>query len=159
MIGKTMNKQLITIVVADDDEDDRALVKFALAECTLPSIVYFVEDGEQLLDYLNRRGLYKDQAKSVRPDLILLDLDMPRMDGHEALKEIKGDSSLRSIPIVIFTTSKEMEDINSTYNLGANSFIVKPVTYAELVRMMKVLSEYWFEVAQLPLVQTPLASQ
>jgi len=150
-IGKTMNKRPLNIMVAENDEDDRALVKFAFDECKLPNSVHFVEDGEQLLDYLNHRGLYQDTVNSARPDLILLDLDMPRINGHEALKEIKGDPKLRSIPVVIFTTSKSTQDINSTYNMGANSFIVKPVTYDGLIQVMNVLAEYWSEVTELPL--------
>ena len=146
-----MNKRPLNIMVAENDEDDRALVKFAFAECKLPNSIHFVEDGEQLLDYLNHRSPYEDPANSTRPDLILLDLDMPRMNGHEALKEIKGDPKLRSIPVVIFTTSKATQDINSTYNMGANSFIVKPVTYDGLIEVMNALAEYWFEITELPL--------
>ena len=148
-----MNKRPLNIVVAENDEDDRALVKFAFAECKLSNTVYFVEDGEQLLDYLYHRGSYQDTINSVRPDLILLDLDMPRINGHEALREIKTDPKLRSIPVVIFTTSKSTRDINSTYSMGANSFIVKPVTYDGLIQVMNVLAEYWSEVTELPLVQ------
>jgi CheY-like chemotaxis protein len=138
-------------MIAENDEDDRALVKFAFAECKLPNSIHFVEDGEQLLDYLNHRGPYENPASSTRPDLILLDLDMPRMNGHEALKEIKGNPKLRSIPVVIFTTSKATQDINSTYSMGANSFIVKPVTYDGLIEVMNALAEYWFEITELPL--------
>lgn len=148
-----MNKRPIHIMVADDDEDDRALVKYALSESISPNIVYFVENGEQLLDYLNHRGIYSNPEKSIRPDFILLDLDMPKMNGREALKEIKEDAELRSIPIVIFSTSKAPKDINSTYRMGANSFITKPVTYEALVRVMKILSEYWFDTTELPLAQ------
>ena len=147
-----MNKRLLNIMVAENDEDDRALVKFAFAECKLPNSVHFVEDGEQLLDYLNRHGPYENPVNSIRPDLILLDLDMPKINGHEALKEIKGDPKLRSIPVVIFTTSKATQDINSTYNMGANSFIIKPVTYDGLIQVMNALAEYWFEISELPVV-------
>ncbi len=146
-----MNKRPLNIMVAENDEDDRALVKFAFAECKLSNTVYFVEDGEQLLDYLYHRGGYQDTVHVVRPDLILLDLDMPKINGHEALKEIKNDPQLRSIPVVIFTTSKSTRDINSTYNMGANSFIVKPVTYDGLIQVMNVLAEYWSEISELPL--------
>jgi CheY-like chemotaxis protein len=139
-------------MVAENDEDDRALVKFAFAECKLSNMVYFVEDGEQLLDYLYHRGIYQDAANLVRPDLILLDLDMPKVNGHESLKEIKSDPKLRSIPVVIFTTSKSTRDINSSYSMGANSFIVKPVTYDGLIQVMNVLAEYWSEITELPLL-------
>lgn len=147
-----MNKQPLNILIAENDEDDRALVRFAFAECKLPNVVHFVEDGEQLLDYLYHRGVYEYAVDLVRPNIILLDLDMPRINGHEALKEIKSDPTLRSIPVVIFTTSKSTRDINSTYNMGANSFIIKPVTYDGLIQVMNVLAEYWSEVTELPLV-------
>jgi len=146
-----MNKRPLNIMIAENDEDDRALVRFAFAECKLPNSVHFVEDGEQLLDYLYHRGAYQDTVNLARPDLILLDLEMPRMNGHEALKEIKGDPKLRSIPVVIFTTSKSANDINSTYSMGANSFIIKPVTYDGLIQVMNVLAEYWAEITELPL--------
>jgi CheY-like chemotaxis protein len=147
-----MNKRPLNIMIAENDEDDRALVRFAFAKCTLSNVISFVEDGEQLLDYLYHRGSYQDTVNSVRPDLILLDLDMPRVNGHEALKEIKGDPKLRSIPVVIFTTSKSIRDINSTYSMGANSFIIKPITYDGLIQVMNVLAAYWSEVTELPLI-------
>jgi CheY-like chemotaxis protein len=147
-----MNKRPLNIMIAENDEDDRALVRFAFAECKLSNIIHFVEDGEQLLDYLYHRGAYQDTVHLARPDLILLDLEMPRMNGHEALREIKSDPQLRSIPVVIFTTSKSANDINSTYNMGANSFIIKPVTYDGLIQVMNVLAEYWAEITELPLV-------
>lgn len=146
-----MPKRPLHILVAENDEDDRALAKFALAECKLPNCIQFVEDGEQLLDYLYQRGVYARPAQTTRPDLILLDLDMPRMNGHEALHIIKSDPLLRRTPVVIFTTSHAQQDINSTYNMGANSFINKPVTYEGLVQVMNVLAEYWAEIAELPL--------
>ncbi len=148
-----MDKQRpLNIMIAENDEDDRALVRFAFAECKLPNIVHFVEDGEQLLDYLYHRGAYQDTIHTARPDLILLDLGMPRVNGHEALKEIKSDPTLRSIPVVIFTTSKSTRDINATYNMGANSFIIKPVTYDGLIQVMNVLAEYWAEITELPVI-------
>jgi len=147
-----MDKRPLNIMIAENDEDDRALVRFAFAECKLPNIVHFVEDGEQLLDYLYHRGAYQHTINLPRPDLILLDLGMPRVNGHEALKEIKSDPTLRSIPVVIFTTSKSARDINSTYSMGANSFIIKPVTYDGLIQVMNVLAEYWAEVTELPVV-------
>lgn len=147
-----MNKRPLNIMIAENDEDDRALVRFAFAECKLSNTVHFVEDGEQLLDYLYHRGPYQDTVNLPRPDLILLDLGMPRVNGHEALKEIKSDPVLRSIPVVIFTTSKSTRDINSTYSMGANSFIIKPVTFDGLIQVMNVLAEYWAEVTELPVV-------
>jgi CheY-like chemotaxis protein len=109
-----------------------------------------VENGEELLEYLYRRGKYSDPAVSPRPGLILLDLNMPKKDGRQALKEIKADPSLRSIPIVVLTTSKAEEDILRSYDLGVNSFIVKPVTFEGLVDIMKTLTKYWFEIVELP---------
>lgn len=147
-----MNKRPLNILVAENDEDDRTLVRFAFAECKLANTVEFVEDGEQLLDYLYCRGPYQDRIHAPQPDLILLDLGLPRVNGHEALKEIKSNSELRSIPVVIFTTSKSPKDINSTYSMGANSFIVKPVTFDGLIQVMNVLAEYWAEVTELPVV-------
>ncbi len=140
----------ITIVVADDDPDDRMLTKDALDECRLANAVDFVEDGEELLDYLNRRGKYSHLAKTPLPGLILLDLNMPRKDGREALKEIRQDPALRRIPIVVLTTSKAEEDILRTYELGVNSFIIKPVTFESLVDIVKTIAKYWFEIVELP---------
>lgn len=140
----------ITILMADDDADDRLLAKEALEESRLRNEIYFVEDGEELMEYLNRRGKYAAPGKAPRPGLILLDLNMPRKDGREALREIKADPDLRRIPVVIMTTSKAEEDIFRSYDLGANSFITKPVTFERLVEMMKVLGQYWIEFVELP---------
>lgn len=140
----------ITILLADDDSDDRMLAEDALAESRLANAVRYVEDGEELLDYLYHRGKYADPESAPRPGLILLDLNMPRKDGREALREIKADASLRRIPIVVLTTSKAEEDIYRTYDLGVNSFITKPVTFDGLVEVMKVLNRYWFEIVELP---------
>lgn len=139
----------ITILLADDDADDRMLTKDALAESRLANDLRWVEDGEELLDYLNRRGRYEN-GDAPRPGLILLDLNMPRKDGREALREIKANPSLRQIPIVVLTTSKAEEDIYRTYDLGVNSFITKPVTFDGLVAVMKALGRYWFEIVELP---------
>ena len=141
---------MITILSADDDPDDRELTRDALQECRLANDVHFVEDGEQLLDYLNRRGQYKKLAGEPLPGLILLDLNMPRKDGREALKEIKANPLLRRIPVVVLTTSKAEEDILRTYDLGVNSYVTKPVTFESLVETIKVLGQYWFEIVELP---------
>ena len=140
----------ITILMADDDADDRMLAKDALEESRVRNELYFVEDGEDLLDYLNRRGKFSDAEKAPRPGLILLDLNMPRKDGREALREIKADPDLRRIPVVVMTTSKAEEDIFRSYDLGANSFITKPVTFDRLVELMKTLGHYWIEFVELP---------
>lgn len=140
----------ITLLMADDDEEDRLLTRDALAETRLHNQIYFVEDGEELMDYLQRRGRYRDPRNSPRPGLILLDLNMPRKDGYEALQEIRADPSLRPIPVVVLTTSSAEEDILRSYELGVNSFISKPVTFNKLVEIMEVLERYWFEIVELP---------
>jgi CheY-like chemotaxis protein len=136
--------------MADDDADDRLLAKDALAECKLPGELHFVEDGEELLDYLNRRGKFTQMANSPRPGLILLDLNMPKKDGREALREIKSNPDLRRIPVVVLTTSKADIDIAQIYDLGANSFISKPVTFDSLVKVMRILGDYWCDIVELP---------
>ena len=128
--------------MADDDADDRLLAKDALNECRLANDLHFVENGEELLDYLHRRNRFAQLADSPRPGLILLDLNMPKKDGREALKEIKADPELRKIPVVVLTTSKADTDIGRIYALGANSFIAKPVSFDSLVNVMKVLDRY-----------------
>jgi CheY-like chemotaxis protein len=138
------------ILIADDDPEDRMLVKEALEESRLTNKIEFVENGEELLDYLQNKGKYADKEKCPAPGLILLDLNMPKKDGREALKEIKADPHLRVIPIVVLTTSKAEEDILKTYDLGVSSFITKPVTFSALVDVMKTVSKYWFEVVELP---------
>ncbi len=144
-------KITITILIADDDEDDSMLIREALAESELPMNLYFVSNGEELLDYLYNRGKFTNKNQAPRPGLILLDLNMPKKNGLEVLKDIKQDPSLRHIPVVVLTTSDSKEDIYHTYDLGANSFIVKPVTFASLVEVMKNIGKYWFEIVQLPL--------
>ena len=134
----------ITILMADDDEDDRLLTQDALAESRVLNELYFVEDGVELLEYLERKGKFEDKNSSPRPGLILLDLNMPRMDGREALQAIKG------IPVVILTTSKQEEDMVKGYDLGAASYITKPVTFDGLVELMKTLGKYWVEFVELP---------
>lgn len=140
----------ITILMADDDADDRLMTKEAFEESRLVNDLRFVEDGVELLDYLKRRGRYEDPASSPRPGLILLDLNMPKKDGREALKEIKADPNLKSIRVVILTTSKAEEDIYRTYDLSAASYITKPVTFAAMAEVVKVLGKYWLEIVALP---------
>lgn len=144
------DKKTIVILIADDDAEDRMLVKDALEESRLKNNIHFVENGEDLMDYLHHRGAFADKLKYPTPGLILLDLNMPKKDGREALKEIKSDDTLRLIPVVVLTTSKAEEDILRTYDLGVSSFITKPVTFASLVDVMKTLSKYWFEIVELP---------
>lgn len=140
----------ITILMADDDQDDCLLVQDAFAQSRLANDLHFVKDGEDLMDYLHQRGAYAGQNAPTRPGLILLDLNMPRKDGREALREIKADPTLRSIPVVVLTTSKEEGDILRSYDTGANSFITKPVTFEGLVELIQSLGEYWFEIVELP---------
>ena len=142
------NSAPLTILLADDDPDDRLLVREAFEENHLLNPLHTVEDGEELMDYLYRRGKFASVA--VRPNLILLDLNMPRKSGMEALREIKADASLRTIPVIVLTTSKAEEDILETYDLGVNSFIVKPVTFDSLVDLVKQLGKYWFQIVELP---------
>lgn len=144
------NPKSIVILVADDDAEDRMLVKDALDESRLANHVNFVEDGEELMNYLRNKGKYADKNTFPTPGLILLDLNMPRKDGREAVKEIKADPNLRIIPIVVLTTSKAEEDILKTYDLGVSSFITKPVTFSSMVEIMKTLGKYWFEIVELP---------
>ena len=143
-----------TILVADDDADDRQLTMEALATCHCANDLRFVNDGRDLLDYLRHEGKRAEEL-SPRPTLILLDLNMPRMSGTEALAEIKADPTLRQIPIVILSTSRTDADVRATYALGASSYITKPVTFDGLVRAMTSLTQYWFEVVELPAESVP----
>jgi CheY-like chemotaxis protein len=140
----------ITILLAEDDPDDRMLVRDAAAEGRLINELRYVEDGEELMDYLHQRGKFAGARAAPRPGLILLDLNMPRKDGREALREIKADPFLRQIPVVVLTTSKSEEDVFRSYDLGANSFVTKPVTFQSLVELMKTLGTYWLEMVELP---------
>jgi CheY-like chemotaxis protein len=141
----------VTILMADDDEEDCELTRDALQDARLANEMRFVYDGQELLDYLRREGAYADpSADAPRPGIILLDLNMPKMDGREALAEIKSDASLRRIPVVVLTTSKDEEDVLRTYDLGVNSFITKPVTFAGLVEVMRTWTRYWLEIVELP---------
>jgi CheY-like chemotaxis protein len=140
----------ITILMADDDEEDCALTKEAMSDARLANEMRFVSDGEELMDYLHKRGKYGNGNDAPRPGVILLDLNMPKKDGREALAEIKSDPDLRRIPVCVLTTSSDEEDIFRTYDLGVNSFMTKPVTFAGLVEVLQTWSRYWFEVVDLP---------
>jgi CheY-like chemotaxis protein len=140
----------ITILVADDDEEDCMFIDEAFEEGHIANDLRFVHDGEELMDYLKREGEYEDPEEAPRPGLILLDLNMPRKDGREALREIKADPDLKKIPVVVLTTSKQEEDIYRTYDLGVNSYITKPVTFEGLVEVVKGVRKYWFEIVELP---------
>lgn len=147
-----MRNQIETVVIllADDDPDDRMLTTRALKRNRLANDIKTVADGEELMDYLMRRGAYAAPDAAPRPGLILLDLNMPRKDGREALEEIKSDPSLRSIPVVVLTTSEAEQDILRTYDLGVNAFVTKPVTFDDLANAIQVLGNFWFEIVKLP---------
>ena len=142
------------ILLAEDDSDDRLLFKDALADCGWSGELRCVEDGAELLDYLLRRGRYQPPASAPQPGLILLDLNMPRKDGREALREIRADASLRGIPVVVLTTSKADTDIAKVYDLGANSFLSKPVQFDALVSVTRMLTQYWFNTVALPALKS-----
>jgi len=144
------NKETIVILLAEDDPDDRLLTMRALERSRLRNAIYSVEDGEELMDYLYHRGAYTDPASAPRPGLILLDLNMPRKDGREALEEIKQDPALRRIPVVVLTTSEAEQDILSTYDLGVNAFVTKPITFEQLSKAIQIIGNFWFEIVQLP---------
>ncbi len=139
-----------TILMAEDDAEDCLLVREALVESRQNCELRIVRDGEELSDYLNRRGAYASGREAPPPDLILLDLKMPKRDGREALRELKGDSRFKQIPVVVFTTSTDKEDIRYAYRMGVNSYVTKPVTFRDLVKLMEILSQYWFEWVEPP---------
>ena len=140
----------VVVLLVDDDADDRQLAREALAENRLINGLHEVADGESLMDYLLHRGEYSDLRTSPRPGLILLDLSMPKKDGREALAEIKGDPQLRQIPVVVMTTSSAEEDVCRSYDLGASSYVTKPVSFTRLVELMRAIQGYWFEIVALP---------
>ncbi len=145
-----MNQNGIVILMADDDDDDYLLTQKAFKESKLLNSLCRVKDGEELLDYLKCRGQWAKKRECGRPGIILLDLNMPKKDGREALKEIKSDDELKDIPVVVFTTSKAEEDVYKSYQLGVNSFITKPVTFEGLLQVIQTLGKYWFEIVELP---------
>ena len=140
----------VTILMADDDPDDRQLTKEAFEDSRLHNDLRFVHDGAELMDYLYRRGKYANPADAPWPSLILLDLNMPRKDGREALKEIRADPRFNPIRVIIMTTSKAEEDIVRTYNLSATSYITKPITFEGMIEVVRTLGRYWFEIVELP---------
>jgi two-component system, response regulator len=147
-----VNGRLVPIVVADDDEEDRELTLLALTRGRLGNDLYFCEDGVDLLDYLRHKGRWHEPDAAPRPGVILLDLNMPRMDGTEVLREIRSDPALHTIPVTILTSSKADEDILRSYELGVNSFIAKPVTLTGLTQALDAWSQYWFQIVELPVV-------
>jgi CheY-like chemotaxis protein len=151
-------RRLPTVLVAEDDPDDRDLTREAFAAARAAGDLRFVEDGQELLDYLYRRGAYADEGLSPRPDLLLLDLNMPRLDGREALRQIKADPDLRLMRVVILTTSRASEDIVAAYDISASSYITKPTSYRHLLSVIESLAQYWLEVVELPPARSPRAT-
>jgi two-component system, response regulator len=144
------NTHQITIHMCDDDPDDQLLISDALQEARLVNMIDFTSNGRELLQYLNREGEYSSLIGKPLPGIILLDLNMPIMDGREVLKILKSDNRFKSIPIVILTTSKAEEDVARSYDMGVNSFIIKPVSFEGLVEMIQSLTDYWFHLVALP---------
>jgi len=144
------NDQRIRILLAEDDPDDRLLTRRALQESRIANTISMVEDGEELMEYLRHEGEYEDPEEAPRPGLILLDLNMPRMDGREALNKIKSDPKLRRIPVIVLTTSEAEQDILQSYDLGVNAFVTKPGTFDELADAIQALGDFWFEIVKLP---------
>jgi len=140
----------VTILMAEDDDEDFMLTADALHEARVLNTLYRVKDGEELMEYLLLKGKYASRTEAPLPSLILLDLNMPRKDGREALKEIENHPALRKIPVVVLTTSEAKEDISQCYEIGANSYITKPVSFEGLVKALKALGQYWFEIVELP---------
>jgi CheY-like chemotaxis protein len=140
----------IHILLAEDDPDDRLLTRRAVVESRMATTFAAVENGEELMQYLRREGAYGPPNPAPRPNLILLDLNMPRMDGREALREIKSDEELRRIPVVVLTTSEAEQDVLQSYDLGVNAFVTKPVKFDALAGAMRSLGEFWFDLARLP---------
>ena len=138
------------ILLAEDDPDDQELTRRALRGSKLKNVLHIVSDGEEALDYLHQRGPYADPKSAPRPDLILLDLNMPKLDGRAVLEHVKSDSDLRSIAVVVLTTSSQEEDILRSYDLGVNSYITKPVHMEGFVKAIRELEEYWFNLVILP---------
>lgn len=147
-------RKRITILLAEDALTDQSLMELALKRSRLAKDLYIVQDGEELLDYLHHRRQYSELTSSPRPDLILLDWHLPKIDGAKALQAIKADPNLRRIPIVVMTSSKSEEDIRLSYQLGASSFFTKPISFDSLVEAVNILGEYWFDIVELPPAST-----
>ncbi len=145
-----MESKPVTILLAEDDPEDRYLIGEALTECRISHELRVVENGEQLIDYLYRRRPYTDDIESPLPGLIILDLNMPLMDGREVLEVIKADPGLKRIPVVVFTNSKADEDILRSYDLGVSGYFTKPVSYMGLLNTINAISTYWLKMASLP---------
>ncbi len=148
-MGKRHGRPAV-ILLAEDDPGDQELTRRALQEGVLDTELHVVSDGEEAMDYLLHRGRHTDRACSPRPHLILLDLNMPKLDGRQVLAQLQGHPDLKRIPVVVLTTSKQEEDVLRSYDLGCNSFISKPVDVEEFIRCIHSLGMYWFEIVALP---------
>ncbi len=149
------HEDAVIVLMADDDEDDRLLTKDAFVHARIANELRFVTDGVELLQYLRHEGAYADPRAAPMPGLILLDLNMPRMDGREALRAIRADPALCHIPVIVLTTSRADIDVYRSYALGANSYIPKPVDFKGLVEAMRELGRYWFHIVELPMALPP----
>ncbi len=138
------------ILMVDDDPGDRELTMRQFARSKIRNDMHVVEDGEEAMDYLQRRGRYSDPATSPRPDLVLLDLNLPKLDGREVLSRIRAIPSLRTLPVIVMTVSDQNTDVATMYDLGANAFMVKPVDIGQFTRAVAALQEYWLEIVVLP---------
>ena len=138
------------VLAADDDADDRLLIQKAFKRACISGDLVCVEDGIELMKYLKRNVPYTDEDQFPLPRIILLDLNMPKKDGREALREIKADEDLRKIPVIVFTTSLSQEDIDKSYQLGGNSYITKPSSFDDLIQIAKEIESYWFRTVKLP---------
>lgn len=147
-------KKRYEILIADDDDDDKFLVKSAFDDCASHIPIQFVENGIEVLEYLKNEGQFSDKHEYPRPSVLILDLNMPKKDGRETLKEIKANPLLKNIPVIVLTTSKAQEDINLCYSYGANAYIVKPNSFTELTDIITVLTKFWLEIATLPPVNS-----
>jgi CheY-like chemotaxis protein len=150
MMRESSKGKPAVILLAEDDKGDQELTRRALEEGKIRNELRIVEDGEEALAYLFRRGKYKDAATSPRPDLLLLDLNLPRVDGREVLERVRADAKLRRMAVVVLTTSRQEEDILRSYEVGCNSFITKPVDMDQFIRVVQALEEYWFQIVVLP---------
>jgi two-component system, chemotaxis family, response regulator Rcp1 len=137
----------IEILLVEDNPGDARLAKEALKESKLKNNLYIADDGVEAMDFLNKKGKYKDMP---RPDLVILDLNLPRKDGREVLNEIKTDDNLKRIPVVILTISKAEEDILKSYNLHANCFISKPIDLDQFIKVVKSIEDFWLTIVKLP---------
>ena len=140
----------VIILMAEDDPDDRALIMDAFQETRIQGELRVVKNGQELLDYLYNRGDFEITGNAPKPQLILLDLNLPGVGGHEVLEEIKSHSTLRRIPVVVLTTSQDEQDVIRSYSAGASSYITKPQSFEGLVNVIGLLGKYWLEVAELP---------